>query len=81
MDFGQALWCVKDGKKVAREAWDQEVQDGDSVEEIIEPKKWITLHGDLMLVTSDVEKSLGVSSETWVPTHADLLAEDWQVEA
>ena len=63
MDFGQALYCLKDGKKVQREEWEPDR----FVRYQKEPPMLILYLGDKVL------------EESWQPPTIDMLAEDWQV--
>jgi len=64
MDFGQALWCVKDGKKIRREGWPE----GQFVIYVNTPSR---LERHIGPTLTEVD---------WQPSLEDMIvAEDWQV--
>jgi hypothetical protein len=71
INFGEALYYLKQGHKVARHGWNGkgmyiQLHKGTDFEHaIIEP----------FLVIKNVKNSFN----TWVPSISDLLAEDWEV--
>lgn len=71
LDFGQAIRALKDGRKVCRSGWN-----GKGL--------YVQLHkgGDYEfseLLPFMVIKNTSNSFNTWVPSIADTLAEDWQI--
>ena len=69
LDFGQALFWIKGGFRVRRAAW----RDGEyiSIHE--------TPYGRFLYVFSITYKPPVVYTDMYIPLHADLLAEDWQL--
>jgi hypothetical protein len=66
-DFGEALFALKNGHAVARKGWNSKgvflmVQPPDAQIRIMQPHLWIISP---------------YGFRVWVPTHTDLLAEDW----
>lgn len=70
--FEAALYAMKMGKHVARGIWTE--NDGPAFIQIMQPTR-----GSLMTVPFfsmwDKEDGYGV----WLPSHVDLLAEDWSI--
>lgn len=82
MDFGQAIWNLKNGNKLARKGWNgkkQYIELATSIsykntnEEIINAEHEAIGNKAIAFVgTSGVQ--LG-----WLASQADMLAEDWEV--
>ena len=76
MDFGQALYCLKDGKKVRRESWDKTglhifMRSGEFI--LFDGAKHVR---DLIWMFCGDKNSM---PREWKPRISELLAEDWQV--
>jgi hypothetical protein len=83
MDFGQALWCMKDGSKVARKGWNgfgmfayyvkpASYQAQMDVIKGIFPNDLVPYRGYFALKTAQNDVA------TWVPSGSDILADDWE---
>lgn len=68
MDFGEALYFLKKGNKLAREGWNGK---GMYIQMIDDS----SLEIEKFLVIRNVKGTLN----TWVPSISDLFAEDWEV--
>ena len=79
MTFGQALELIKQGKRVRRKGWTGFKR---SVYLVPSFKGWtsVSTGGGPVLISESAERreSVGFGRAAWMPTMADLLAEDWQ---
>ena len=83
-DFGNAIWLLKQGKKVAREGWngkgmwlilqpatpDVELRDGSVYKKAGLEKVTIGAHIDMFTAQ-------GIMQPGWLASQTDMLAEDW----
>jgi hypothetical protein len=84
MDFGQALWNLKNGNKVAREGWNGSGMFAYYVKPASYPAMMETIRG---IFPNDLVPYRGYFAlktaqndiATWVPSGSDILAEDWVV--
>lgn len=79
MDFGQALYKLKEGGKVARAGWNGkgifiELQTPDKNSKMTSPYIFIDTTG-LQTENKAAPKSL----VPWLASQTDMLAEDWQI--
>lgn len=70
MDFGMALWNLKNGNKVTKKSWHKE---GMYIQ-LQKPTKLSKMTGEYLYITIDDEYR-----NPWHPSHADMLEEDWEV--
>ena len=79
MDFGQAIWNLKNGNRVARKGWNGkgifiELQVPDEFSKMTHPYIYIDTTG-LQSTNPDAPKS----RVPWFASQTDMLAEDWEV--
>lgn len=79
MDFGQAIWNLKNGNRVARKGWNGkgifiELQVPDEFSKMTHPYIYIDTTG-LQTTNPDAPKS----RVPWFASQTDMLAEDWEV--
>ena len=79
MDFGQAIWNLKNGNRVARKGWNGkgifiELQVPDEFSKMTHPYIYINTTG-LQTTNPDAPKS----RVPWFASQTDMLAEDWEV--
>lgn len=70
MNFGEAIQAMKEGKRVRRKDWKNDI--------------WITV--DYLTYNQPPYISLGRDNsfdghKTWIPRMEDMLAEDWEIKA
>lgn len=79
MDFGQAIWNLKNGNKVARKGWNGkgifiELQIPDEFSKMSHPYAYIDTTG-LKTNNPDAPKN----RVPWLPSQTDMLSDDWEV--
>lgn len=78
-DFGWALFCLKQGKAVARKGWNGKgiyikLQKPDANSKMTLPYIYIVTNG---LVTDNPDAPKGVVP--WLASQTDMLSEDWEL--
>jgi hypothetical protein len=79
MDFGQAIWNLKNGNKMARAGWNGkgifiELQTPDLFSKMTHPYIFIDTTG-LQTNNPDAPKN----RVPWLASQTDMLADDWEV--
>ncbi len=87
MNFGEAIKCMKKGKKVTRNVWKENFFNGKRQFVFIGRNKGLTAKTFLPIPPEDEHFSDCIMSYTrkgsfqpnWTPTQEDMLAEDWEM--
>lgn len=87
MNFGEAIKCMKKGKKVTRNAWKENFFNGNKQFIFIGRNKGLTTNTFLPIPPEEEQFSDCIMSYTrkrsfqpnWTPTQEDMLAEDWEM--
>ena len=87
MNFGEAIKCMKKGKKVTRNVWKENFFNGRKQFIFIGKNKGLTTETLLPIPPEDEHFSDCIMSYTrkgsfqpnWTPTQEDMLAEDWEM--
>lgn len=83
MDFGQAIWNLKNGNKIAREGWNGKGMYVYMVPAASYPPSTEIARdefGDMVPYEAYLAiKNVKGTINTWVPSVSDLLSEDWMV--
>lgn len=87
MNFGEAIKCMKKGKKVTRNVWKENFFNGRKQFIFIGKNKGLTTNTFLAILPeeecfSDCIMSYtrkGIFQQNWTPTQEDMLAEDWEM--
>lgn len=87
MNFGEAIKCMKKGKKVTRNVWKENFFNGKRQFIFIGRNKGLTAKTFLPIPPEDEDFSdcimsytrKGSSQPNWTPTQEDMLAEDWEM--
>lgn len=79
MDFGQALWNLKNGNKVRRKGWNGkgifiELQKPDKYSKMTHPYIFIDSTG---LQTDNINAPK--NRVPWIASQTDMLSDDWEV--
>ena len=79
MDFGQALWNLKNGNKVRRKGWNGkgifiELQKPDKYSKMTHPYIFIDSTG---LQTDNI--NVPKNRVPWIASQTDMLSDDWEV--
>lgn len=79
MDFGMAIWNLKNGNKVARKGWNGkgiflELQKPDKFSKMTHPYIYIDTTG-LQTNNPDAPKD----RVPWLASQTDMLSDDWEV--
>lgn len=77
MNFGDALEAIKSGKKAHRDGWNGS-RNGDHLK-LQRPDE----HSKMTqpYIYCEYEENGKINLAPWMPLQADILAEDWEVEA
>lgn len=87
MNFGEAIKCMKNGKKVTRNVWKENFFNGRKQFIFIGKNKGLTTNTFLAILPEEECFSDCIMSYTrkgsfqpnWTPTQEDMLAEDWEM--
>ena len=87
MNFGEAIKCMKKGKKVTRNVWKENFFNGKKRFIFIGRNKGLTTNAFLPISPEEERFSDCIMSYTrkgsfqpnWTPTQEDMLAEDWEM--
>lgn len=87
MNFGEAIKCMKKGKKVTRNVWKENLFNGRKQFIFIGRNKGLTTNTFLAILPEEECFSDCIMSYTrkgsfqpnWTPTQEDMLAEDWEM--
>lgn len=87
MNFGEAIKCMKNGKKVTRNVWKESFFNGRKQFIFIGKNKGLTTNTFLAILPEEECFSdcimgytrKGIFQPNWTPTQEDMLAEDWEM--
>ena len=87
MNFGEAIKCMKKGKKVTRNVWKENFFNGRKQFIFIGKNKGLTTNTFLAILPEEECFSdcimgytrKGIFQPNWTPTQEDMLAEDWEM--
>ena len=87
MNFGEAIKCMKKGKKVTRNVWKESFFNGRKQFIFIGKNKGLTTNTFLAILPEEEcfldcimgYTRKGIFQPNWTPTQEDMLAEDWEM--